>query len=37
MALYLQEYQEVLVSLGQQAKNSDNTPKGFPGGDKNLG
>src|SRR5271157_3370999 len=32
MGLYLQECRGVLVTLGGQAKNSDNAPKGFPGG-----
>jgi len=31
MALYLRELREVLVTLGPEAKNSDNVPKGYPG------
>src|SRR5271157_1571777 len=32
MALYLRELRKVLVTLAREAKNSDNAPKGYPGG-----
>ncbi len=32
MALYLRELRELLVTLAREAKNSDNAPKGYPGG-----
>src|SRR5580704_10394342 len=36
MGLYLREYRGVLVTLGGQAKNSDNAPKGFPGAARGI-